>query len=95
MKPEADKLRQRAAEWMKQQAEALKDVDPEMPESLNDRQQDQCEVLCAIADLVGDAWPKKVRAALKASRLTPKTLRSACGCWQILLLFSGDVLPQG
>jgi putative DNA primase/helicase len=64
VKPEADELRKRAAEWTKQQVEALKDADPDMPESLNDRQQDHCEVLCAIADLLGKEWAKKVRDAL-------------------------------
>lgn len=65
MKPEADELRKRAAEWMKQQEKTLKDADPDIPESLNDRQQDHVEVLCAIADLLADPWPTRVRDAVE------------------------------
>jgi Protein of unknown function (DUF3631) len=35
-----------------------------MPSDLNDRQQDVCEPLIAIADLVGGQWPDRARQAL-------------------------------
>src|SRR5262245_42949420 len=37
---------------------------PMLPEQLNDRAQDICEPLLAIADLAGDSWPEKTRDAL-------------------------------
>jgi hypothetical protein len=42
----------------------LEEADPELPESLSDRQQDACELLVAIADLAGDEWPNRARQAL-------------------------------
>jgi Protein of unknown function (DUF3631) len=58
--------------------ETLRKARPAMPDQLNDRQQDICEPLLAIADLAGDwittdaktgkeitvKWPEKARAAL-------------------------------
>src|SRR5262249_55223112 len=44
--------------------EALKNVEPEMPDGLNDRQEEICEPLIAIADLAGGEWPQKARSAL-------------------------------
>ena len=48
----------------KELLEILNRARPEMPEQLNDRQQDICEPLLAIADLAGGEWPKKARDAL-------------------------------
>lgn len=44
--------------------DALKDARPNLPEELNDRLQDICEPLLAIADRAGGEWPEKARAAL-------------------------------
>jgi len=44
--------------------EKLRDARPPMPDELNDRQQDVCEPLLAIADLAGGDWPEKARDAL-------------------------------
>jgi Protein of unknown function (DUF3631)/Domain of unknown function (DUF3854) len=42
----------------------LNEARPEMPDQLNDRQQDICEPLLAIANLAGGEWSKKARDAL-------------------------------
>jgi hypothetical protein len=44
--------------------DALRDARPNLPEELNDRLQDICEPLLAIADRAGGEWPDKARAAL-------------------------------
>ena len=37
-----------------------------MPEALNDREQDNWELLIAIAEVAGGAWPQKAREAALA-----------------------------
>jgi len=64
VKPEADQLRQRLEEWAKASVEILREAQPQLPDELNDRQQDVCEPLLAIADLAGGDWPALARAAL-------------------------------
>jgi hypothetical protein len=44
--------------------EKLRQARPELPEELNDRQQEICEPLLAIAELAGEQWPEKARGAL-------------------------------
>ncbi len=43
--------------------EELSGAEPDLPEELHDRAQDIWEPLLAIADLAGDGWPKRARAA--------------------------------
>jgi hypothetical protein len=62
--PAAEALRDRAAEWAEQNLEQLRVLEPEMPCELNDRQQDVCEPLIAVADLAGVRWATRVRRAL-------------------------------
>ncbi len=57
-------LRQRAARWAEDNVEYLCSIDPEIPDALNDRAQDNARAICAIADLVGEVWPVRVRVAL-------------------------------
>ena len=38
--------------------------DPDLPEDLNDRAQDNARCLCAIADVAGGKWPRRIREAL-------------------------------
>jgi hypothetical protein len=64
VKPPAEDLRTRVAQWAIQNKESLGGAEPEMPSDLNDRQQDVCEPLIAIADLVGGQWPERARQAL-------------------------------
>ena len=64
VRPVAEGLRSRIARWAKVSAKRLRDSNPSMPEELNDRQQDVCEPLLAIADLAGEEWPSRARRAL-------------------------------
>lgn len=41
----------------------LYEMEPELPESLSDRQMDCWEALVAIADLAGGSWPERARVA--------------------------------
>lgn len=66
VRPEAEALRDRAAKWAKENMEALTHSEPQIPSKLNDRQQDVCEPLIAIADIAGYEWPERARQALIA-----------------------------
>jgi hypothetical protein len=56
-------LRQWAADWGGQFVDELTNANPELPENLPDRAADSWEPLLAIADLAGDDWPARARAA--------------------------------
>jgi antitoxin (DNA-binding transcriptional repressor) of toxin-antitoxin stability system len=60
---EAEPLRARLAGWAATALPKLTDAMPDLPEELNDRQQDIWEPLLAIADAAGGDWPKRARAA--------------------------------
>ncbi len=64
VKPEADPLKERVKNWVEGQVPQLTDARPQMPEELNDRQQDGSEILFAIADCAGGEWPSRTRKAL-------------------------------
>jgi len=64
VRPEADQLKRRLEEWVIANVVTLREAQPQLPDELNDRQQDVCEPLLAIADLVGGDWPSLARAAL-------------------------------
>lgn len=57
-------LRQKAARWAEDSASRLRDMDPMVPQELNDRAQDNARAICAIADAAGGPWPKAIRDAL-------------------------------
>jgi len=57
------KFRQKAARWAKDYSEALKEIDPVVPESLNDRAQDNWRTLMAIAEIAGGDWPNYAKEA--------------------------------
>jgi len=61
--PEAEALRGRLAGWAQAALESLEGAAPELPEELDDRQQDMWEPLLAIADLAGGDWPERAREA--------------------------------
>jgi len=63
-KVEAAVLREDCEAWAIQHVERLREAQPDLPEALNDRQQDVAEPLLAIADAVGGEWPDRVRRAL-------------------------------
>ena len=56
-------LRRKAARWAKDNSEALRQADPEVPPGLNDRAADNWRPLLAIADLCGGKWPEAARRA--------------------------------
>jgi hypothetical protein len=62
--PDGKALAERAAAWASHSTDALKVAFPELPDALSDRRQDVIEPLLAIADLVGDEWPARARAAV-------------------------------
>jgi Protein of unknown function (DUF3631) len=61
---EAEQLRADLAAWAEHHDEALANARPALPEELDDRAQDACEQLIAIADLAGGEWPQRARRAL-------------------------------
>lgn len=61
-------LKSKLARFSEDYLTQIKQARPQIPESLNDRAQDNWEPLLAIADLAGGHWPKLAReAALKLS----------------------------
>lgn len=57
-------LRRRAQRWVNDNIERLRCLDPDVPDDLNDRAQDNARAICAIADVAGGDWPQSIRAAL-------------------------------
>ncbi len=57
-------LRRKAARWAADNLMSLREMDPHVPEELNDRAQDNARAICSIADLAGGIWPKLIRASL-------------------------------
>jgi putative DNA primase/helicase len=65
-------LGSKAARWAKDNASRLVDAEPEIPKALNDRAADNWAPLLAIAESIGDAWPKDaVRAASALANVDP------------------------
>lgn len=59
--PAGDKLREQLAQWCDGVANNVRDVFPDMPEEISDRNADLWEPLLTIADAAGGEWPNKVR----------------------------------
>jgi putative DNA primase/helicase len=57
-------LRRKAARWVEDNISRLRDMDPMLPDALNDRAQDDARAICAIADIAGGKWPQAIRDAL-------------------------------
>lgn len=57
-------LRRKCSRWADDNMIRLRDIDPDVPDELHDRAQDNARAICAIADLAGGTWPEKIRAAL-------------------------------
>lgn len=65
---EFELLRCKLCRWAVDNVDAIKQARPELPDALNDRAQDNWEILLSIADLLGEDWSKKARhAALSIS----------------------------
>jgi putative DNA primase/helicase len=60
-----NKLRKRAAWWAKQHLENVADCEPDFPAEFDERQCDNSEALLAIAHVLGDPWPERIKAALR------------------------------
>jgi len=56
-------LRDALEAWAVEHIDTLAAARPELPDELGDRAQDVWEPLLAIADLAGDNWPQRARAA--------------------------------
>ena len=63
---EAAPLRDLLAAWGARALENLRDARPDLPSNLGDRQADVWEPLIAIADMAGDTWSTRARAAAVA-----------------------------
>ncbi|RZU43459.1 DUF3631 domain-containing protein [Edaphobacter modestus] len=59
-KPIAEALKR----WADRDIDAMRELRPELPEELTDRQQDISEPLIVIADLAGGEWPALIRSSL-------------------------------
>ena len=60
---ETGDLRERCAQFVKENEKAIARARPGIPESLNDRAADIWEPLLAVAELAGGSWPEKARGA--------------------------------
>jgi putative DNA primase/helicase len=58
-----DDLASRLCRFAEDNRDAVRRARPDLPQTLNDRQQDNWEPLLAIADVVGGVWPEQARHA--------------------------------
>jgi hypothetical protein len=63
-----DVLARKIARWAQDNAEAIRNTDPEMPKGVFNREADNLRPLLAIADAAGGEWPERARKAADASR---------------------------
>ena len=63
VRPAADALRERIAQWGAENVDRLADVEPDLPLELDDRAAEAWWALLAIADAAGGSWPTDARAA--------------------------------
>jgi Protein of unknown function (DUF3631) len=66
VRPAAEVLRGRWEAWADAAVPRLADAEPALPEELGDRAQDVWEPLLAIADMAGEVWAARARAAAVA-----------------------------
>lgn len=59
--PDLVELRRKAIRWAEDNIDNLRDLDPDAPELLNDRQADNWGPLLAIAECIGGEWPRLAR----------------------------------
>jgi len=70
-------LRRKCRRWATDQIEELRIIQPDLPDELNDRQQDVWESFFAIAGVAGGEWPNRIReAALKLHNISTDEMRS-------------------
>ena len=68
---ELDPLLRKAARWTRDHRDQLEAADPQVPEGLSDRAADNWRPLLAVAEAVGNDWPK--RASEAAATLAGRT----------------------
>jgi len=77
--PEGEAIGAQLAAWAISVFDAAKDMRPEMPEGVEDRQADVWEPLLVVADLAGAEWPTLAREAavafVKADNQTPPSTK--------------------
>jgi Protein of unknown function (DUF3631) len=81
--PEGEKLRDRLATWAAIVDHDAKQLWPELPDGIEDRNADVWEPLLAVADLAGGHWPDTARVAAVAAVAASKGDRQSLG---VLLL---------
>jgi hypothetical protein len=59
-------MARKADRWARDNMEALRRADPEIPDGINDRAADNWTPLLAIADQIGGEWPERARSAMLA-----------------------------
>ena len=65
VEPEASMLRDRIGDWATPNFEVLREMQPALPDELDDRAQDVWEPLLAVADLAEGHWPVQARSAAR------------------------------
>lgn len=86
--------------WAERSTELLCDAEPELPEQLNDRQQDAVEPLLAIADMAGEHWARYAREALveilAEDHVGEESLQMRClrDCRTILLAHGESIIAS-
>ena len=61
MAPELKTLQQKCARWAKDNFDALKEADPQIPRGLHNRTRDKWRPLLVIAEIAGGKWPERTR----------------------------------
>ena len=64
-----DVLARKAGRWARDNAEAMADADPKMPDGIINREADNWRPLLAIADAARGDWPARASAAAKAAHV--------------------------
>lgn len=62
---ELEPICRKARRWALDNLDRLRRTDPELPEELHHRAQDNWRILVAIADLAGGEWPERARRAAR------------------------------
>jgi hypothetical protein len=84
---ETSNLRERCAQFVRQDRAAIASAEPEIPESLHDRAADIWEPLFVLADLAGGDWPRKAREAAEGLA-TGAQCRSPIGAFLIDIYYA-------
>ena len=72
-------IRRKCARWFADNSLDLEKIEPELPEDLNDRQQDVWEPLFAIGERVGGDWPTKLKVAARSLAGAPDVADESLG----------------